>query len=100
MFDPFFPLLLIGAPVPLLMLIVYELRRRDRSFTPKGTSIGLAMVSAGGLWVLLIFGNFKDGISEDAFGQLVRHELWPATACVIGCYCLLSAVRGWRKHER
>lgn len=99
MFDPFFLPLLLFAPIPLLMFVVYELHRRDRSFAPKGPSLGLAMISIGGLWVLFIVAGFRDGISEKAFGQLVRNSLFPATACIIGGYCLLALLRARRRSK-
>jgi hypothetical protein len=100
MFDPFFPLMLICAPVPFLMLIVYELHRKDSSPIPRGPSIGLAMVSTGGLWLLLIFVRFKDGMSKDAFDQLQTRTLLLATASIIACYCLLALYRAWGRKQR
>ena len=100
MFDPFFLLLLLAAPIPLMMLIVYELQRSDNSILPRGPSVGLAIVSAGGLWVLLVFVRFKDGISETAFDELGRHTLLLASACVIGGYCLLAIYRTRRRKGR
>lgn len=102
MFDPFFPLVLLGGPLTLVMLVVYELQRRDRSLMPRGPSIGLAIVSAGGLWVWLIalgVERWGKGMDENGFGELVRHALLPAIACVVACYCLLAALRSRRSQR-
>ena len=100
MFDPFVPVMLLCAPLPFLTLVVYELHRRDSSPFPRGPSIGLAMVSTSGLWILLTFVRFKDGMSEEQFAQLQTRALLLAAASTVACYCLLALYRAWVRKQR
>ena len=100
MFDPFFPLLLLGGPVLLGLMLWIEARRRTSFLRPRGETYLLGFVAAFALsqWLTLLAVNrYGEGMTEEQFNLLALLSFVLAGFFVAGTYTVVALIRRRRE---
>jgi len=92
MFDPLFPIALLGGPLALTILLRLETNRSTRSIWPRLTSVLLALVAMWGLtyWFLMLSVLlFGEGMKAGGLDRLIVLAISASVALVIGGYWMV-----------